>query len=78
MLISSNCQKKTDLAISTWYYDSDNSSITKCLKSSKGYNIYKFGITQVADADCQQVKPQSHIHGFGPGRATVHPDLASR
>ena len=24
------------------------------------------------------VKPQSHIHGFGPGRATVHPDLASR
>ena len=23
-------------------------------------------------------KPQSHIHGFGPGRATVHPDLASR
>ena len=19
-------------------------------------------------------KPQSHIHGFGPGRATVHPD----
>ena len=25
-----------------------------------------------------EVKPQSHIHGFGPGRATVHPDLASR
>ena len=24
------------------------------------------------------VKPQLHIHGFGPGRATVHPDLASR
>ena len=24
------------------------------------------------------LKPQSHIHGFGPGRATVHPDLASR
>ena len=23
-------------------------------------------------------KPQSHIHDFGPGRATVHPDLASR
>ena len=22
--------------------------------------------------------PQSHIHDFGPGRATVHPDLASR
>ena len=26
--------------------------------------------------DC--IKPQSHIHDFGPGRATVHPDLASR
>ena len=24
------------------------------------------------------LKPQLHIHGFGPGRATVHPDLASR
>ena len=24
------------------------------------------------------LKPQSHIHGFGPNRATVHPDLASR
>ena len=24
------------------------------------------------------VKPQSHIHGFGPGRATVHPDLSNR
>ena len=23
-------------------------------------------------------KPQSHIHDFGPGRATVRPDLASR
>ena len=25
----------------------------------------------------EQVKPQSHIHDFGPGRATVYPDLAS-
>ena len=25
----------------------------------------------------KMVKPQSHIHDFGPGRATVHPDLAS-
>ena len=24
------------------------------------------------------VKPQLHIHGFGPGRATVHPDLSNR
>ena len=24
------------------------------------------------------LKPQSHIHDFCPGRATVHPDLASR
>ena len=24
------------------------------------------------------IKPQSHIHGFGPGRATVHPDLSNR
>ena len=24
------------------------------------------------------VKPQSHIHGFDPGRATVHPDLSNR
>ena len=23
-------------------------------------------------------KPQLHIHGFGPGRATVHPDLSNR
>ena len=23
------------------------------------------------------LKPQSHIHGFGPGRATVHPDLSN-
>ena len=23
-------------------------------------------------------KTQSHIHGFGPGRATVHPDLSNR
>ena len=27
---------------------------------------------------CFEIKPQLHIHGFGPGRATVHPDLASR
>ena len=26
----------------------------------------------------QYIKPQSHIHGFGPGRATVHPDLSNR
>ena len=25
-----------------------------------------------------RVKPKSHIHGFGPGRATVHPDLSNR
>ena len=24
----------------------------------------------------ESIKPQSHIHGFGPGRATVHPDLS--
>ena len=24
------------------------------------------------------LKPQSHIHGFCPGRATVHPDLSNR
>ena len=24
------------------------------------------------------LKPQSHIHDFGPGRATVHSDLASK
>ena len=24
------------------------------------------------------LKSQSHIHGFGPGRATVHPDLSNR
>ena len=24
------------------------------------------------------LKPQLHIHGFGPGRATVHPDLSNR
>ena len=28
--------------------------------------------------DSIDIKPQSHIHGFGPGRATVYPDLASR
>ena len=26
----------------------------------------------------QNIKPQSHIQDFGPGRAKVHPDLASR
>ena len=26
----------------------------------------------------ESVKPQLHIHGFGPGRATVHPDLSNR
>ena len=26
----------------------------------------------------QCLKLQLHIHGFGPGRAMVHPDLASR
>ena len=26
----------------------------------------------------QSVKPQSHIHGFGPGRATVHPELVGK
>ena len=26
--------------------------------------------------DC--FKPQLHIHGFGPGRATVHADLSNR
>ena len=24
------------------------------------------------------IKSQSHVHGFGPGRATVHPDLSNR
>ena len=24
------------------------------------------------------IKPQSHIPGFGPGRAKVHPDLSNR
>ena len=24
------------------------------------------------------LKSQSHIHDFGPGRATVHPDLSNR
>ena len=24
------------------------------------------------------LKPQLHIHGFGPDRATVHPDLPNR
>ena len=24
------------------------------------------------------IKPRSHIHNFGPGRATVHHDLAGR
>ena len=24
------------------------------------------------------IKPQLHIHGFGQGRATVHPDLSNR
>ena len=37
-------------------------------------NIFHVAIATVA----RQLKPQSHIHGFGPGRATVHPDLASR
>ena len=27
---------------------------------------------------CHNLKPQSHIYGFGPGRATVHPDLSNR
>ena len=26
----------------------------------------------------KNLKPQSHIHDFGPGRATLHPELASR
>ena len=28
--------------------------------------------------DMNWLKPQSHIHGFGHGRATVHPDLSNR
>ena len=37
-----------------------------------------FGQFKVYAVKFGQVKPQSHLHGFGPGRATVHPDLASR
>ena len=33
---------------------------------------------QIAGTLLQDLKPQSHIHGFGPGRATVHPDLSNR
>ena len=37
---------------------------------------------RVTDKDghvsCLLLKPQSHIHDFGPGRATVHPELSSR
>ena len=31
-----------------------------------------------SDSVCSLLKPQSHIHDFGPGRATVNPDLANR
>ena len=35
-------------------------------------------IIQIYPAQTVNLKPQLHIHGFCPGRATVHPDLASR
>ena len=37
----------------------------------------EFEIQPDPTTDCE-VKPQSRIHDFGPGRATVHPNLASR
>ena len=36
-----------------------------------------FGIS-VQVLQKQGFKPQSHIHDFGPGRATIHPDLSNR
>ena len=41
-------------------------------------NIITFYIILTSADQTAYLKPQSHIHGFGPGRATVHPDLASR
>ena len=36
------------------------------------------GVASVHSQVFMTQKLQSHIHDFGPGRATVHPDLASR
>ena len=32
----------------------------------------------ILETETRDFKPQSHIHGFDPGRATVHPDLSNR
>ena len=45
-------------------------------ENEKSHNAQHWPLEQIRDR--YLLKPQSHIHGFGPGRATVHPDLASR
>ena len=40
--------------------------------------IVGFDNIQNVDVDMVFLKPQLHIHDFGHGRATTHPDLSSR
>ena len=39
---------------------------------------YFYGLSVKISDLLHLLKPQLHIHGFGPGRATVHPDLSNR
>ena len=48
--------------------------LASCQHLSEYYNLTTF----LAMNQSKWIKPQSHIHGFGPGRATVHPDLSNR
>ena len=42
-----------------------------CGSPSKGYHGFVYKRKSA-------VKPQSHIHDFGPGRATIHTGLSNR
>ena len=57
------------------------SSMLICSEQGLKVSLLQFNDTlsfQINVSIVMNLKPQSHIHGFGPGRATVHPNLSNR
>ena len=61
----------------TCFCTSENKGADQLCDRSTTYIVHSLYFIN-SKLEASSHKPQSHIHGFGPGRATVHPDLASR
>ena len=46
--------------------------------AASNLRLYSLPMSHKKDAMLLWVKPQSHIHDFGHGRATIQPDLSNR